>query len=351
MTTADKYREAGVNIDAGNEAAKRYSNIAARTIRSGMLGGIGGFAGGFELDVAKYPNPVLMSGTDGVGTKLKIAFATNRHDTIGIDCVAMCANDILTSGAEPLFFLDYLAVGRLDVDVAAAIVDGVAIGCEQAGCGLVGGETAEMPDVYQDGEYDLAGTVVGVVNKSDIIAGTDMGPGDAIIGLMSNGVHSNGYSLVRKLVREAGLDWNDSVNGWRGTVADELLRPTRIYVKSILALRDEGVPIRGMAHITGGGLVDNVPRCLADGLCAEIVPRSWPKPAVFDWLAAAADMSFEDAARVWNMGIGYVVVVPVTEAERTMEILSEAGEICFVIGQTARASVGKDKRVVWKESF
>lgn len=345
----DLYRDAGVNIDAGNEAASRYADIAAKTKRPGVLGGIGGFSGGFELDVERYPQPVLVSGTDGVGTKLKVAFATGRHDTIGIDCVAMCVNDILTSGAEPLFFLDYLAVGKLDVDVAASIVAGVAAGCEDAGCALIGGETAEMPDVYQDGEYDLAGAVTGVVNKDKLLDGSQMQPGDVIIGLASNGVHSNGYSLVRKLVREAGLNWDNELPGWRGTVADELLRPTRIYVKSVLKLLGAGVTIRGMAHITGGGLIDNLPRCIPAGLDAEIILNSWPEPAVFDWLRHQAGLSFEDAARIWNLGIGYVIVVPVLEAEAAMEALSAEGETCYAIGQIARAKDGAGKSVRWQE--
>jgi len=335
VTERDLYREAGVNIDAGNEAAKRYGQFAKRTQRAGVLGTIGGFAGGFALDLQKYPNPVLLSGTDGVGTKLKIAFATNRHDTIGIDCVAMCVNDILTSGAEPLFFLDYLAVGALDVDVAEAVVRGIADGCAQAGCALIGGETAEMPSMYQNGEYDVAGFAVGVVNQPDIIDGRHVSAGDVVLGLASNGIHSNGLSLVRQLVAQAGLDFADTVPGWRGTVADELLQPTRIYVKSIQALLASGAKVRAMAHITGGGLLENIPRVLPDGFDAVLSTRAWPLPSVYEWLLAQSGMSFLEAARIWNLGIGYVVVVPREQAETAASVLKAAGETVFAIGTIA----------------
>ncbi|MCL6517419.1 phosphoribosylformylglycinamidine cyclo-ligase [Alicyclobacillus sp.] len=346
MTQAkeDLYRSAGVDIDAGNEAAARYARLARRAWRPEVQGGIGGFGGGFALDVARYPQPVLVSGTDGVGTKLKIAFATGRHDTIGIDCVAMCVNDILTSGAEPLFFLDYLATGRLDVDVAERVVAGVAEGCARAGCALVGGETAEMPEMYAPGEYDLAGTAVGVVNRDRLLDGSTVRPGDVLLGLASDGVHSNGYSLVRKLVADAGLGWADTVAGWGGTVADELLRPTRIYVRPVLDLLWAGVPVKAMAHITGGGLVDNVPRCLPDGVSARIHAGSWPVPPVFTWLQAQAGVEFAAAARVWNMGIGFVLVVdPARVADATAR-LTAAGERVFVIGEV----VPGGHRVIWE---
>lgn len=349
MTKRDLYKEAGVNIDAGNEAATRYTGIAAATRRNGVFGRLGGFSGGFELDVQKYPQPILVSGTDGVGTKLKVAFATGRHDSIGIDCVAMCVNDILTSGAEPLYFLDYLAVGTLDVDVAAAIVAGVATGCMQADCALIGGETAEMPDVYQAGEYDLAGFAAGVVNKSAVIDGSTIVAGDVIIGLASNGVHSNGFSLIRKLIHAANLDWETSLPGWRGSIADELLRPTRIYVQPVRALLAAGVTIKGMAHVTGGGLADNVPRCLPAGVHAEILRDSWAMPPVFTWLLEQSGQSFEDAARIWNLGIGYVLVVSVLDAEHVMTLLSEQGETCFAIGQVARANDASAGTVVFAE--
>ncbi|WP_035462364.1 phosphoribosylformylglycinamidine cyclo-ligase [Alicyclobacillus macrosporangiidus] len=340
----DLYRSAGVDIDAGNEAAARYARVARRAWRPEVLGGIGGFGGGFALDVARYPQPVLVSGADGVGTKLKIAFATGRHDTIGIDCVAMCVNDILTAGAEPLFFLDYLAVGRLDVDVAERVVAGVAEGCARAGCALVGGETAEMPDMYPPGEYDLAGTAVGVVNRDQMVDGSTVRPGDVLLGLASDGVHSNGYSLVRKLIAQEGLGWDDAVPGWRGTVAEELLRPTRIYVRPVLDLLAAGLPVKAMAHITGGGLVENVPRCLPDGVSARIRAGSWPVPAVFRWLQSAAGLGFAEAARVWNMGIGFVLVMDPDVAGEAASRLAEAGELVFPIGEV----VPGPRAVVWE---
>jgi phosphoribosylformylglycinamidine cyclo-ligase len=329
----DKYKAAGVDIDAGNEAAKRYGKLAELTRRAEVLGRIGGFAGGFELDIAKYPKPILLSGTDGVGTKLKVAFAANKHNTIGIDCVAMCVNDILTCGAEPLFFLDYLATSNLDVAVAEEIVSGVSRGCEQAGCALVGGETAEMPGMYEDKEYDIAGFAVGVVNKPDMIDGSAVKPGDVILGLASHGLHSNGYSLVRKIVHDAGLSWTDTVPGFVGTVAEELLIPTRIYVKSVQAVLQAGKSIHGMAHITGGGLQENIPRCLPRGVEAQITLHSWPLRPVFSWLQKQAEMTFFEASRVWNMGIGYVLIVPEEEAGEITSILTQNGESAYSIGK------------------
>jgi phosphoribosylformylglycinamidine cyclo-ligase len=338
------YKQAGVDIDAGNEAAKRYAKIGKLTGRPEVIGGIGGFSGGFRLDVAKYSEPLLVSGTDGVGTKIKVAFATNRHDTIGIDCVAMCVNDILTSGAEPLFFLDYLAVNALDVDVAEAVVSGVAKGCQQAGCALIGGETAEMGDVYKPGDYDLAGTAVGVVNASSAINGLGMRTGDVIIGLASNGVHSNGYSLVRKLLLDAGVSYSDELPGFRGTVGDELLIPTAIYVKPVHQLLERGVKITGMAHITGGGLVDNLPRTFPEGLSPKLRANSWHVQPVFEWLQKQAGMSFVEAARVWNMGIGYAIVVSPTDADAALSILAQVGQTATVIGEV----VSGDGAVLWE---
>jgi phosphoribosylformylglycinamidine cyclo-ligase len=333
VSTRNPYQAAGVDIEAGNHAATRYAKIARRATRREVLGGIGGFSGGFALNIQKYPQPVLMSGTDGVGTKLKIAFETGRHDTIGIDCVAMCVNDILTSGAEPLFFLDYLAVQSLNVDIAEEIVAGVGAGCEEAGCALVGGETAEMADVYQPGEYDLAGTAVGVVNRDDMVTGRAVEVGDVVIGLASNGVHSNGFSLIRRLVGEQALAWSDELPGWRGSVADELLQPTRIYVKAVQALQAAGLQIHGMAHITGGGLVDNVPRCLPEGTSVRLKRGSWHIQPVFEWLQAQAGTDFVDAARVWNMGIGYVLIVPESLADAAMQTLGAVGETCYRMGE------------------
>ena len=341
--TADLYKQAGVDIDAGNEAAKRYARIGSLATRPEVASGIGGFSGGFRLDVTKYPEPLLVSGTDGVGTKIKVAFATNRHDTIGIDCVAMCVNDILTSGAEPLFFLDYLAVNALDVDVAEAVVSGVAEGCQQAGCALIGGETAEMGDVYQPGDYDLAGTAVGVVNASKAINGSTIEAGDVVLGLASTGIHSNGYSLVRKLLNDAGLAYSDTLPGFRGTVGEELLIPTAIYVKPVHRLLSSGVEIRGMAHITGGGLVENLPRVLPEGMSASLQMGSWEVQPVFQWLQETAKMSFADAARVFNMGIGYVVIVPSGEADQALKLLAEEGQKATVIG----AIVSGSQTVEW----
>ncbi|QQE81469.1 phosphoribosylformylglycinamidine cyclo-ligase [Alicyclobacillus sp. SO9] len=364
------YKEAGVDIEAGNEAAKRYAKLAASTMKEGVLGALGGFAGGFQLDLTRYPEPVLFTGTDGVGTKLKIAFAMQVHNTIGIDCVAMCVNDVLTSGAEPLLFLDYLSTGSLDVNVAEAVVAGVATGCEQAGCALVGGETAEMPGMYAPGEYDLAGFTVGVANKSRVVDGSSIQAGDAVIGLASNGVHSNGYSLVRKVVEEAGLGFEDpapfaddvrvkaaaplqmdeqaeshegpaDTNAGSGNadtgnavvkLGEVLLRPTRIYVQPVLKLLQD-VEVQGMAHITGGGLIENIPRVLPEGLGVDLSRKSWQVPAVFSWLQDKAGMGFTEAARVWNQGIGYIVIVRQEVAAKAAEILAQQGEQAQIIGR------------------
>lgn len=332
----DLYHDAGVDVDRGNEAAARYGQLAKRTMRPGVMGSIGGFAGGFALDLVKYPQPILVSGTDGVGTKLSVAAATGRHSTVGIDCVAMCVNDILCMGAEPLYFLDYLATGMLDVGQAAEVVAGVAEGCKEAGCALIGGETAEMPGMYGSGEYDIAGFAVGVVNADAVVDGSRISAGDVVLGLASNGLHSNGFSLVRRLVDQAGVGWDTHLPGWRGSVADELLRPTRIYVPTILAALEAGMPIRAMAHITGGGLVDNLPRCLPDGFGARLSLDNWERPAVFDWLLRQSGMSLVEAARVWNLGIGFTVVVPVNQVARVMDFLTDEGELVFPIGRVER---------------
>lgn len=339
MKQHDLYRDAGVNIEAGNEAAVRYKRLASGTTRPGVLGQIGGFASGFALDLARYPEPILVSGTDGVGTKLKVAFAAGKHDTIGIDCVAMCVNDILTVGAEPLYFLDYLATGHLDVDVAEAIVAGVAQGCSQAGAALVGGETAEMPGMYQVGEYDVAGFAVGVVNRSEMIDGHGVEAGDVVLGLASDGLHSNGYSLARKLVDEADLIYSHLFPGeTTATVGEVLLKPTRIYVSAIRRLIEEDVPIHAMAHITGGGIVENIPRVLPDGLGVEIDGASWPRLPIFSWLMKAGKMTFVEAARVWNLGIGYVVIVPEADVSRSKALLADAGEHVYQIGRVVTGS-------------
>jgi phosphoribosylformylglycinamidine cyclo-ligase len=326
------YRDAGVDIDAGNRLVDRIKPIARRTARPGVLAGLGGFGALFELPLDRYREPVLVSGTDGVGTKLRLAITLGRHDTVGIDLVAMCVNDLVVQGAEPLFFLDYFATGRLDVDVAADVIRGIGAGCEQAGAALIGGETAEMPGMYGAGDYDLAGFCVGIVEKSAIIDGTRAGPGDALIGLASSGPHSNGYSLIRKIIetRKADLlaQFGDS------TLGETLLAPTRIYVRSILALKDE-VDIHAIAHITGGGLIENIPRVIPDGTQAVIDAASWPRPAIFDWLQDQGNISASEMARTFNCGIGMVVAVAEADAGKALALLARSGETAWRIGRLA----------------
>jgi phosphoribosylformylglycinamidine cyclo-ligase len=299
------YRDAGVDIDAGDALVEAIKPFAKRTTREGVLGGIGGFGALFEIS-KKYKEPVLVSGTDGVGTKLKLAFHLNRHDTVGIDLVAMSVNDILVQGAEPLFFLDYFACGKLDVPSATDVIKGIAAGCEQAGCALIGGETAEMPSMYPDGEYDLAGFAVGAVEKSKIIDGTKIAPGDVVLGLASSGVHSNGYSLVRKIIEVAKPDLEADFHGRK--LADVLMAPTRIYVKPLLALMEK-LEVKGMVHITGGGLVENIPRVLQDHLTAELDAKSWTMPPLFTWLQQHGGVADAEMHRVFNCGIGMTVIV------------------------------------------
>src|SRR5690349_18330974 len=311
------YRDAGVDIDAGDALVERIKPFARRTMRPEVLAGIGGFGGLVEIG-KRFDEPVLVAGTDGVGTKLKLAFALDRHDTVGIDLVAMSVNDVLVQGAEPLFFLDYFACGRLDVDVAATVVQGIAAGCEQAGCALIGGETAEMPGMYAEGEYDLAGFAVGVVEKRRIIDGRAIAPGDVLIGLASSGPHSNGFSLIRRILDVSGADLRAPFDGGDGrTLGDALLAPTRIYVKPLLALMN-ALPVKGMAHITGGGLVENVPRMLADGLQARLESGRWPRPAIFRHLQQAGRVDENEMHRVFNCGIGMVVAVAPADAERAV---------------------------------
>ncbi len=317
------YREAGVDIDAGDELVERIKPHVARTLRKEVIGGLGGFGGLFAVP-AGYREPVLVSGTDGVGTKLKIAFATGRHDTIGIDLVAMCVNDIVVSGAEPLFFLDYFASGRLDVKVGEAVIAGIADGCKQAGCALIGGETAELPGFYADGEYDLAGFAVGVVERSKILDGARIEPGDRVIGLASSGLHSNGYSLARKaLLEKLALPMSE--------VADDLLRPTRIYVRAMQAAMAAG-DVRGAAHITGGGLVENPPRVLRDGLIMRLDERAWTEPQIFARIASAG-VERAEMRRTFNLGIGMVLIVPAADVERVRAAVEHAGEKSFLIGE------------------
>lgn len=326
------YRAAGVDIQAGEEAVRRIARLAARTHRPEVLGGIGAFAAFCRLP-AGYQEPVLVSSTDGVGTKLKIAFLADRHDTVGIDLVAMGVNDLLVHGAEPFYFLDYLAVHRVDPARVEAIVAGIAAGCAQAGCALVGGETAEMPDLYAAGEYDLAGFAVGVVERSRIITGAEVAAGDRVLGLASSGLHSNGYSLARRIVFERlGLKVDATLPGLGRTVADTLLAPTRIYVKAVLGLL-RAVPVRAMAHVTGGGITENLPRVLPEGCRAVVRPSAWPEPPVFGMLRDAGRVAEAEMRRTFNMGIGYLVVLRPEDVDGARALLGAAGEEVFEIGE------------------
>ena len=328
------YKDAGVDIDAGNELIGRIKPLVARTRRPEVLAGLGGFGGLFALPPDKYREAVLVSGTDGVGTKLKLAQSLGKHDTIGIDLVAMCVNDVLVLGAEPLFFLDYFACGRLEVEIATAVVGGIAEGCLQAGAALIGGETAEMPDMYADGEYDLAGFCVGAAERSEIIDGKGICAGDAIIGIASSGPHSNGYSLIRQVLRIA------TDNDIDGEPADRvLLAPTRIYVRPILSLLTE-VTVKGLAHITGGGISENLPRILSSELHADIDVNSWQQGPVFDWLASNGRIAADEMRRTFNCGVGMIVVVSAPEADQAVRVLGEHGETAWHMG-TVRAGGGE----------
>lgn len=324
------YKSAGVDIEAGNALVERIKPIAARTRTAGVMAGLGGFGSMFELPLDRYQHPVLVSGTDGVGTKLKLANELNIHDTIGIDLVAMCVNDIIVQGAEPLFFLDYFATGKLDVDTAAAVVEGIGKGCELAGAALVGGETAEMPGMYADGEYDLAGFCVGIVEKSKVLDGSKVKAGDKLIGIASSGPHSNGYSLIRKIIAHSNCALTDTFNGT--TLGSALLEPTRIYVKSLLALLDK-VPVHALAHITGGGLTENLPRVLPLGTQANIDLASWEFPAIFKWLQEKGNVSLPDMLTTFNCGIGMIVCVAPEDERATLQTLSQLGETAFAIGE------------------
>lgn len=327
------YAEAGVDIAAANRAVELIRNSVRRTLRPEVLTDIGGFGGLFALDTARYREPVLVSGTDGVGTKLRVAFMLDRHDTVGIDLVAMCVNDILVQGAEPLFFLDYLAVGRLDPERVSAVVDGVAEGCYQAGCALLGGETAEMPGFYGPKEYDLAGFAVGVVERSRIVDGSAIREGDVLLGLPSSGLHSNGFSLARKALLDLGAMEIDSYRHELGrTVGEELLVPTRIYVRTVRPLLASGA-VHGMAHITGGGLTDNLPRIMPRGLQAAVERGSWPEPPVFALIQEAGGVAAEEMYRTFNMGIGFVLVVAAEAADELVTALEAAGEAVYKVGE------------------
>jgi phosphoribosylformylglycinamidine cyclo-ligase len=327
------YRDAGVDIGAGDRLVDNIKPFAKKTLRKGVLAGIGGFGALFEIAAKRYREPVLVSGTDGVGTKLKLAFELDRHATIGIDLVAMSVNDILTLGAEPLFFLDYFACGRLDVATATQVVKGIARGCEQAGCALLGGETAEMPGMYPGGEYDLAGFAVGIVEKRAIIDGSRIAEGDVVIGLASSGAHSNGYSLIRKVIAVNGIDLAAKFHG--RTLADAVLEPTRIYVKPVLKLTSS-VAVKGLAHITGGGIVENLPRVLPARLAARVERAAWPMPPLFRWLKEQGNIADAELYRVFNCGIGMCVVVAPKDAARAMKILKTAGEKAWRIGRIVR---------------
>jgi phosphoribosylformylglycinamidine cyclo-ligase len=331
------YRDAGVDIDAGDALIERIKPLVRRTMRAEVLAGIGGFGALFELSPERYRRPVLVSGTDGVGTKLRLAIETGRHDTIGIDLVAMCANDVVVQGAEPLFFLDYYATGHLDLEVATAVISGIVEGCAQAGAALVGGETAEMPGMYQGRDYDLAGFCVGVVEKEAIIDGRLVADGDAVIGLASSGPHSNGYSLIRRLITLAGASTATMLEG--RSLFEQLLTPTRIYVKPLLALLPR-VRVHAMAHITGGGLTDNIPRVLPDGLEVLLRRRSWPRPAVFEWLERTGAIAPSEMYRTFNCGIGMIVIVEAAAAGEALRLLRAQGEEAMLIGEVRRGAGG-----------
>jgi phosphoribosylformylglycinamidine cyclo-ligase len=327
--TGMTYREAGVDIDAGNRLVEAIKPLVKSTHRDGVLGGLGGFGGLFELPPHRYREPVLVSGTDGVGTKLKLAIELGHHDTVGIDLVAMCVNDIVVSGAEPLFFLDYYATGKLDVDVAERVIAGIAEGCRQAGAALIGGETAEMPGMYAAGDYDLAGFCVGVVERSRIIDGSAVKPGDALIGLASSGPHSNGYSLIRRILARSGASSEEPLG--TSTLGRALLAPTRIYAAAIQSLLSR-VPIHALAHITGGGLLENVPRVLPGGTRAVIEAASWQRPPVFEWLQRQGQIADAEMYRTFNCGIGMVVCVAPQDADRSIALLRERGEHAWRLG-------------------
>ncbi len=333
------YRGAGVDTDEGDRLVEMLKPLARPTLRPEVLAGIGGFGGLFGLDVKKYREPVLVSGTDGVGTKLKVAFAANRHDTVGIDLVAMSVNDIAVVGAEPLFFLDYFAAGRLSAAQGAEVVKGIAEGCRRAGCALIGGETAELPGFYADGEYDLAGFAVGCVERSKIVDGTKVVPGDLVLGVASSGLHSNGYSLARKALEKHPLDRRFAETGDR-TLADLLLEPTRIYAKDILALL-EGVPVKAMAHITGGGLPGNVPRNLPDGTKAVLEERGWIRPPIFDLVQREGGIARDEMFRTFNMGLGLVLVVAPGDEAAAHAVLTERGHPSWTVGTIEKGGPGE----------
>jgi len=336
------YRDAGVDIEAGDALVDRIKPFAKRTMRPEVMGSIGGFGSLFSMP-EKFKEPVLVSGTDGVGTKLKLAFELDKHDTVGIDLVAMSVNDILVQGAEPLFFLDYFACGKLSVDTAADVVKGIAAGCEESGCALVGGETAEMPGMYPEGEYDLAGFVVGCVDKANIIDGSTIADGDVVLGLASSGAHSNGYSLIRKLIDQSDIDMKSDFHGRK--FEDVVMTPTKLYVKSILALL-AAMPVKGMAHITGGGITENIPRVLPNGLTAEIKANTWEMPALFQWLQTQGNIADAEMYKTFNCGIGMAVIVSAEQAAAAEKILADNGETVYQIGQIRQQKSGEAPTIV-----
>jgi phosphoribosylformylglycinamidine cyclo-ligase len=336
------YKSAGVDIEAGNELVERIKPIAAKTRRPGVMSGLGGFGSLFELPLDRYKKPILVSGTDGVGTKLKLAIDLGIHDTVGIDLVAMCVNDIVVLGAEPLFFLDYYATGKLDVETAAAVIKGIGKGCELAGAALVGGETAEMPGMYTGGDFDLAGFCVGIVEKDNILDGSKVTAGDKLIGIASSGPHSNGYSLIRKILETSSASLDDSLNG--KPLGQALLEPTKIYVKSLLELL-KTVPVHALAHITGGGLTENLPRVLPEGLDASIDLNSWEFPETFKWLQQQGNVAQADMLTTFNCGIGMIVCVDAKNEAETLAILSQQGETAFSVGEITASS--GDPKVIY----
>jgi len=334
------YKKAGVDIDEGERFIKRISPMVRSTFRPEVITDIGSFSALFKIDLSRYKEPVLVSGTDGVGTKLKVAFLMDKHDTVGIDLVAMCVNDILTSGAEPLFFLDYLAIGKLKSKKASKIIKGIVQGCKEAGCSLIGGETAEMPGFYSEGEYDLSGFAVGAIDRGRIIDGSKIKDGDVIIGIASSGLHSNGYSLVRRLFLDIKkMDIHAYVSALKSTLGEELLKPTRIYARACKNLKDK-IEIKGMAHITGGGMSGNIPRILPKGMAAHIKAGSWPVPGIFRFIEKAGKISEKEMKKTFNMGIGYVMVVAVENSVQTVSLLRKSGYPAFIIGNTRKGVKG-----------
>ena len=346
-STSLSYKDAGVDIDAGDALVQRIKSVARATTRPEVVGGLGGFGALCRIPQG-YRSPLLVSGTDGVGTKLKLALALQMHDTIGIDLVAMCVNDLLVCGAEPLFFLDYYATGKLDVDTATAVVSGIGDGCQQAGCALIGGETAEMPGMYQADDYDLAGFCVGVVEESEVITGESVAEGDVLIGVASSGAHSNGYSLIRKVIEVSGVDIANTTEALDGVpLAQALMAPTKIYVKAIQALQKAlgNENLHAMSHITGGGLTENLPRVLPETLAAQINTQSWQMPKLFNWLKQNGNIEQQEMYRTFNCGVGFVIVVPAKQAQRAIETLNAAGETAWQLGEMVTRS---DKAVIYK---